>query len=108
MRLSRLQKYILLECFAQRGKCNRKNLLQFYKKQKEKPKKDDQVNSITKSIERLITKELLVGYGSKTAQKWFINEIRLTTLGRRITRGLLGKQQQLPFSKKKSHKKIIN
>ena len=71
--------------------------MKFYDKQKRKPKKEDQVNIITKSLERLINKGFLTGYGVRTPQKWFIKEIKLTTAGKRAARGLRGKQVPLPF-----------
>lgn len=97
MKLSNLQKYILLSCYEEKGKVSRDRLLKFYDKQKKKPKIEDQVNIITKSLERLIDKELLVGYGVRTPHKWFIREIKLTIIGRKIAKELQGKQVQLPF-----------
>jgi hypothetical protein len=46
-------------------------------------KKEDRVNIITKSLERLIDNGLLVGYGVRTPKKWFIKSVKLTTLGRK-------------------------
>ena len=95
MRLSTLQKYILLQCYLENKRLNRNKLVDFYGKQKKKPKVDDQVSIITKSIDRLIEKGLLIGYGSKTAEKLFIKEIKLTRLGRKIIREGFGQQQKL-------------
>jgi hypothetical protein len=95
MRLSVLQKYILRQCFLEKKRFNRHKLINFYSNVKKAPKKEDQVNIITKSIERLIDKGLLVGYGERTREKWFIKEIRLTPVGGRLARELLGKQQKL-------------
>ncbi len=39
---------------------------------------------ITKSIERLIDKGAILGYGVRTPKKWFIKEVKLTKLGRKI------------------------
>lgn len=99
MRFSALQKYILLYCHGCNSKCNRKSLLDFYTKKKKKIKQKDAVNTITKSIERLIDKEMLVGYGMRTPHKWFIKEIKLTPTGRRRAKKLLGEQRKLPFRK---------
>ncbi len=52
---------------------------------------------ITRSLERLIDKGLLVGYGVRTPQKWYIKEIRLTPLGRKAARKLNGEQTKLPI-----------
>lgn len=99
MRLSNLQKYILLQGFNQKGKFSRNILNKFYDNRKNKPKKEDVVNIITKSLERLINKELLIGYGMRTTHKWFIEEIKLTYKGRKTAKKLLGEQQKLPFHK---------
>ena len=95
MRLSVLQKYILRQCYFEKKRLNRNKLVKFYNNQKKKPTKDNQVNIITKSSERLIKKGLLVGYGMRTPEKWFIKEVRLTRKGNKVARELLGKQQKL-------------
>lgn len=102
MRLSSLQKFILLETyFARSKKISRTRLKRFYEKYK-KPLKDKMiVKIITKSLERLIDKELIVGYGIRTPHKWYIKEVRLTPLGRKVTKKLLGEQMALPFKKPK-------
>lgn len=102
MYLSSLQKYILLNSFGKKGFLfSKKNLVKFYDNQKNKPKAGDIPGIITKSVERLIDRELMTGYGIRTSQKWFIKEVRLTAKGRKTARELLGKQQQLPFKKRK-------
>ena len=96
MRLSQLQKYILLQCyFSKLKKYSKKDLFKFYNSQKRKPKEIQKV--ITKSIDRLIKKELLIGYGEHTPHKWYIKEIRLTLKGRKIAKQLRGEQQKLPL-----------
>ncbi|TSC95951.1 MAG: Uncharacterized protein Athens101410_275 [Parcubacteria group bacterium Athens1014_10] len=96
MYLSQLQKYSLLQCYSSKIKAYpKKDLLKFYNHQKTKPKEIQKV--ITKSVERLIKKELLVGYGEHTSHKWYIKEIRLTPKGRRIAKKLRGEQQKLPL-----------
>ncbi len=97
MRLSPLQKYILKICYSKQPKINRNIFVRFYDKQKIKPTKTRVVNIITNSLESLIDKELLVGFGERTAQKWYIKEVKLTPKGRRESRKLLGEQQPLPF-----------
>lgn len=98
MYFSALQKYILLQCHERRRrKCDREIFLQFYNKNKIKKNRKDIVNIITKSIERLIDRELLIGYGIRTSHKWFIKEIKLTPKGRRRAKKLLGEQQKLPL-----------
>jgi hypothetical protein len=113
MKLSHLQKHILLAGYGEKNKFGRGWLLKFYEKsfstpplrkgrtpKKRVPKKEDQVNIITKSLERLIDKGFLVGFGVRTPKKWFIKEIKLTSAGRRVARGLQGEQQALPFKVK--------
>lgn len=103
MRLSKLQKYILLECFDKKySKLDRKILLKFYNSYKKKPKKDIQINSISTSLDRLIKKGLLVGFGEITKTKVFIDKIRLTAQGRKSAKKLLGEQKKLPLKMTKS------
>ncbi len=98
MRLSALQKYIIAQCYvSRRTRFPRATLLAFYNGQKPQPKHLDQQNSITKSLERLIDKGLLVGYGRRTPRKWFIDEIKLMPKGRAQAKRLQGEQQRLPF-----------
>ncbi|MFA6391765.1 MAG: hypothetical protein WCW66_03375 [Patescibacteria group bacterium] len=101
MRVSQLQKYILLNLLQSKGRSKRKQLLKFYEKKKNAPKSADQQGIITKSIERLIDKGLMIGYGRRTPKKWFIEEVQLTRKGRKETMKLLGEQQLLPFNKSK-------
>ena len=102
MRLSPLQKYILLECLnAKDFKVNRRKLGKFYDKQKKKPKKSLMTKIITQSLERLINRELMIGYGIRTTHKWFIKEAKLASKGRLAAKKLLGEQVKLPFRKRK-------
>lgn len=104
MRLSSLQKYILLSVLGTKAKYKRNSFFRFYNKQKKPPKKDDQQGIITKSLERLIGKGLMVGYGRRTPEKWFIEEVRLTGKGRKEARKLFGQQQVLPLHLRKIKK----
>ncbi len=106
MRLSPLQKFILKFCFTSSAKVvSRAGFVKFYTTQTKAPKPSDIVNIITNSLESLIDKELLIGYGIRTSRKWFIKEVKLTPLGRRTGRKLLGEQVTLPFKYPKSFKK---
>lgn len=96
MKLSKLQRFILVNSLASR-KTNRQKFVKFYNSQKIKPKKDIIIKIITKSLERLIDKGLIVGYGERTQCKRFIKEIELTAKGRRLAKKLLGEQQKLPL-----------
>lgn len=95
MRLSALQRYILIESFGARGRVGRRVFCKFYEGKSKKPK--DAVDSITKTLERLIDKGLIIGYGVRTPKKWYIKEARLTPAGRKLAKKLRGEQQRLPF-----------
>lgn len=97
MKLSRLQKYTLLLGYGEKSKFSRVKLLNFYNKDEASLKIKDRVNIITKSLERLIDRGLLIGYGIRTPKKWFIKEIKLTVAGKKIARDLQGKQERLPL-----------
>lgn len=97
MRLSALQKFILKKCYNQKDyHLHREVLLGFYGK-KETARKDLQAKIITQSIESLIDKELMIGYGIRTPHKWFIKEIKLTGKGVKLTKKLFGEQLKLPI-----------
>lgn len=97
MRLSRFERYVLQCVFDAGGKTDRRRFLRYYQGQDDPPSRDDQVNTITKALERMIDKELLVGYGVRTPKKWYIKEVRLTPVGRRVARKLKGEQQIFTF-----------
>ncbi len=80
-----------------KGRIRKKTFLSFYDKQKEKPSEKDRADTITKSVESLIDKGMMVGYGMRTPKKWYIEEARLMPKGRKLARKLLGEQQILPL-----------
>ena len=95
MRLSPLQKHILRECYGRRqARIARKTFTAFYTKHAPPQSVQD---SITKSLERLIDKGLMIGFGRRTTEKWFIEEVKLTANGRRLAKKALGVQQSLPL-----------
>jgi len=101
MRLSKLQQYILLKALARRGqKIDRGIFLDFYKNKKSAAKAELHTKIVTRSLENLIDKELMIGYGMRTTHKWFVRDVRLTAKGKRMARKLLGEQMKLPFRKK--------
>ena len=107
MKLSALQKYILKQAFQTKDKSVSKVVLdRFYNDAKTRPKPKDLINIISRSAERLIKKELVIGYGWQTPHKWFIDKVKLTPKGRKVAKELLGVQQKLPFNLK--NKKIRN
>lgn len=98
MIFSLLQQYILKECYDKKGEpADRQVFADFYTKAT-KIKAGLQTKIITKSLERLIDKGMLVGYGVRTPKKWFIREARLTAFGRRQWQmWLKRKQKRLPL-----------
>lgn len=97
MLLSKLQKYILLECYFSSGKIDLKGIVKSYKG---RARKNIQ-GIITKSLERLIKKELISVVAKKTPHKLFIREIKLTNLGRGLAKKILNQRQKLPLIIKK-------
>jgi len=98
MVLSRLQRYILLQALAaSKRTMSRSGIARFYNDTTYRPKGKDLANIISRSLDRLITKELVVGFGHKTARKWYIESIKLTPKGRGVAKRLLGEQQALPL-----------
>ena len=103
MRLSDLQKYILNEVWnAKKDKVSREKFNKFYELQKNVHAKEAHTKIITQSIERLIDRGLLVGFGERTRFKWFIKEVKFTAQGKKLGRKLQGEQPELPFKKKKN------
>ena len=103
MKLSGLQKYILLECLnARNGRIFRGSLADFYSRAKIPPKKELEVKIITKSIERLIKRDLVVGFGEITSERQFIKEIKITARGRGVAKKLFGEQMRIPLEIKKA------
>ena len=96
MHLSDLQKYILKQVFIRGQRCGREVFLKFYDRPDEA-----EVKIITKSLERLIMKGLLVGFGHKTAEKFFIERVSLTPKGRTFGKKIAQDQQRLPLRLKK-------
>jgi len=107
--LSPLQKFLLKECLDS-VVTKRSVLKKFYAKQTKPPKAEDpprlrdakrreagQQNAITKSLERLVDRGYMVGFGRRTPKKWYIVEVKLTAKGKSKGRSLLGQQQRIPF-----------
>jgi hypothetical protein len=105
MKLSTLQKFILNLSYGSK-KTSRQVFNKFYNSQNNAPKGEDKVKIITKSLERLIDKGLMVGFGERTKYKWYIKEVRLTASGRRLAKKMMGEQAKLPFKIQKAKAKI--
>ena len=102
MTLSKLQRYILRQAWeSTKPKVNRRIFNDFYNAKKSAPRLPLRTKIITKSLERLIEKGLLIGYGTKTQHKLFITQVRLSPKGKKMTKKILGQQTTFPFSKKK-------
>lgn len=101
MSLSKLQKYILRQIWeSPKAKTSRQVFDNFYLHTKRPPAAELRANIITKSLERLIERGLLIGYGTKTQYKLFISHAKLTPQGKKFARQLLGQQTSFPFIKK--------
>lgn len=101
MKLSSLQKFILCQAYGREKRVTRSRFYRFYNGHKKPPKGEDKVKILTKSIERLIDKGLMVGFGERTKHKWYIKEVQLTALGRRLAKKMLGEQRELPLRQSK-------
>lgn len=96
MRLSKLQKYILGKCYNYKSSLPA-DFYDFYGEKKNKNRKLVQ-DIIHKSLDSLVSKDLLSALGKKTAQKWFIHKVKLTNLGRKSALRLIrNKQRKLPI-----------
>ncbi|MBI5467074.1 MAG: hypothetical protein HY975_02560 [Candidatus Kerfeldbacteria bacterium] len=94
MRLSALQRFIIRECYQYpKPRVPRSPFEKYYAK-----RSSTATDNITASLERLVDRGLLIGYGRRTPRKWFIEEVRLTSLGRRTVRLTFGQQQRLPLT----------
>lgn len=102
MNLSELQKYILKTTLQNnKARLSRNIFEKFYDNKKNSPSTKIRANIITKSIERLIDKGLLTGFGEKTQHKLFITQVKLTTRGKKAAQNLFGQQVSLPLRIKK-------
>lgn len=99
--LSSLQKYILLKIAELGGKVERGKFRLFYDTHEQHPKEKHIEKIITQSIERLIDRELLTGFGRRTPHKWFITHVQLTRHGHLTVEEILHRRQQkLPFGRR--------
>jgi hypothetical protein len=104
MTLSALQKYIMLQSYGKEKRINRDIFLRYYTNRSSRD--ENIVKIISKSLERLIEKGLMTGYGERTKEKWFIREVQLTALGRRVAKKLIGVQARLPFTRNTKSKTL--
>lgn len=109
MRLSLLQKFILVQSIMQGGKIERNLFRRFYGKgnssfgshsasSAQVAQGKYQESIITKSLEHLIDRELMTGYGKRTPHKWFVTHVGLTKKGIKVALNLLEERQiKLPL-----------
>ena len=99
MRLSKLQKYILIKCYqAKGGQEQKKEFFKFYGEKELKKNKLAIQAAVQKSLDNLVKKDLAVSFGHQTAQKWYIDKVKLTSQGRRLAINLIkNRQKKLPI-----------
>lgn len=95
MRLSKLQKHILEKCYNYKSS----RPADFYDFYGGKAKSRKLIQDIIhKSLDSLVSKDLLSALGKKTARKWFIHKIKLTDLGRKLVIKIIkNRQRKLPI-----------
>ncbi len=99
MRLSALQQFILNAVARGKGIVARGIFEKFFEGKKLRRKL--MIDTVTKTLERMIDKGLMTGYGMRTPKKWFIREVRVTPLGKKIMASLIkSRQWRLPISTK--------
>ena len=90
MRLSRLQKYILTKCYYnKRGIAGKREFYEFYSKDELDSREKSVQAAVHKSIDSLVEKDLLIAHGHKTAKKWFIHKVKITSRGKKAIRELI-------------------
>lgn len=97
MRLGTVQRRVLVRVFDLGGRLSRRVLEVWYTGEARSLTRKDRVDTLTKTLERLIKAGLLSAVCVRTAEKWFIKEVRLTPQGRRAAIRLRGAQQRLPL-----------
>jgi len=99
MRFSKLQKYILEKCFNHTGKFVLKlDFYSFYKISELEKNKKKFLDIIHRSLENLVAKDLIIAFGKKTKEKWFIEKVSLTSKGKNIIKDMIkNKQKKLPL-----------
>lgn len=99
MRLSKLQQYILGKCYDKKnGGALKAEFYGFYPKDEFDKNKKNIQDIIHKSVESLVAKDLLIAYGRRTAEKWFIEKAKITPRGKRKLRELIkNRQTKLPI-----------
>ena len=99
MRLSKLQKYILNQCYLSKNKAKLKaDFYSFYSKKELEKNQRNITDVIHRSLESMVAKDFLIAYGKKTSQKWFIQKVKLTSEGKRVAKEIIKqRQRKLPI-----------
>ncbi len=92
MRLSALQKQLVLLCLDRAAKCGRSVFDNVYEHDHPSAPRKTAQNVVTKALENLIDKGFLVGEGVRTPKRWYIKAVRLTAVGKKLARKLRGEQ----------------
>ncbi len=99
MRLSKLQKYVLTSFIINKNSVKLKtDFYNFYTADFFKKHKKALQDSVHKSLDNLVAKDLLIAFGKKTAAKWFITKVKITPLGRKLAYQIIkNRQRKLPI-----------
>ena len=98
MRLSKLQKFIIFKSFENKNPVSKDVFYNFYPQNVLEENRRNIQDSLHKSLESLNKNDLIITYGRKTAEKWFINKVKLTNTGRKIAKELIkNRQRKLPI-----------
>lgn len=99
MRLSKLQKYVLTSFLLNKTSVKLKSdFYNFYSADFFKKHKKAVQDAIHKSLDNLVTKDLLIAFGRKTAAKWFIGKVKITSRGRKLAHQIIkNRQRKLPI-----------
>ena len=98
MHLSDLQKFILRKAGENEDLVFLKKVFFSYYKDNAKIKKKNIQDTVHRSLENLTGKNLIIAYGRKTKEKWFIDKIKLSNQGKEMAKQLLtSRQRKLPI-----------
>jgi hypothetical protein len=95
MRLSKLQKYILAKSYDAKKRTESMSVFfKFYNFDEREKNKKSIHDILHKSLESLTANDLVVSFGRKTAKKWFISKIKLTSSGMKMARTIIARRQK--------------
>lgn len=98
MYLSSLQKFIITICGENKSLIKKEDFYSFYAKEDLAKNKKIIQDTIHRCLENMVVKDILIAYGKKTAQKWFIEKVKLTVIGKNIFReSITSRQRKLPI-----------